>query len=167
MLYARYKSNAQKVASLLNKALIGNENQCWPWTAARSKNGYGKVGARTYGQGYAHRAMYALTVGVIPRGLQVNHHCDNRLCINPAHLYLGTQKENMADAIRRKRFKPVPAGARPRGVQHGMARLAEADIRAIRAADTRVRGTAAALSAKYGVSVGHIGAIRRGDKWAE
>lgn len=81
------------------------ENECWPWLGARS-SGYGKFGIRD-GESpqNAHRVAYALTHGEIPEGKQINHTCDNRRCVNPAHLYAGTAKQNTGDAINRGRWR--------------------------------------------------------------
>jgi len=81
---------------------------CWLWQGAANDAGYGfiRVGGRLYG---THRVMARLAYGPPARGLMVCHTCDVRRCCNPAHLYYGTQKQNIADAIERGRFRSLGA----------------------------------------------------------
>jgi hypothetical protein len=70
---------------------------CWLWTQSVKSYGYGQVQSRGVNY-HAHRLAYALFVGPIPRGMFVCHVCDTPLCVNPAHLFLGTHSDNMRDA---------------------------------------------------------------------
>lgn len=81
--------------------------KCWPWLMARDKDGYGIFTYRYEGeyiQGRAHRYAYKVTYGPIPMGMLVCHRCDNSSCCNPVHLWLGTNKENIQDSLRKGRF---------------------------------------------------------------
>ena len=84
---------------------------CWNWIAGKNKEGYGwfsyPTGAdKSIG---AHVASYRYFYGEVPKGKQVNHHCDNTSCVNPIHIYAGTPKENTNDMVRRGRWN---AGAK-------------------------------------------------------
>lgn len=77
--------------------LIHKTRTCWFWIGCLSGRGYGKFKLGNLME--AHRAAWLLFKGPIPNGMQVLHHCDTKQCVNPAHLFVGTQIDNMRDAI--------------------------------------------------------------------
>lgn len=85
---------------------IEKTNTCWNWTGAKVGGmGYGIIGRGPRGTGtvLAHRLSWELHYGEIPKNLQVCHKCDNPLCVNPDHLFLGSQYDNMQDMLSKKR----------------------------------------------------------------
>jgi len=99
---------------------------CWQWTGASRKGSYGYI--RINGRLHkVNRVAWELFKGKIPDGKYVLHKCDNTKCVNPEHLWLGTQKENMADMKAKGRAKYV------NGEDAGMSKLNNAKVRAIRA----------------------------------
>jgi hypothetical protein len=87
---------------LMAKTEMSAPGECWPWIGVRRK-GYGRL---TFDGKYlsAHRIAWLFKYGFIPRGLKVLHRCDNPGCVNPYHLFLGTQKDNMQDCSRKGRM---------------------------------------------------------------
>lgn len=79
---------------------------CWEWQAHRNPEGYGVIGIDRVPVG-AHRVAWELTYGPIPEGIYVCHHCDNPPCVRPDHLFLGTNSDNIIDAMSKHRIEPV------------------------------------------------------------
>lgn len=147
--------------------------QCWVWTGATDKDGYGKV-KHNREHLRTHRVAYQLVIGEIPDGMMVLHECDNPTCVEPSHLFLGTVQDNNDDMNQKGRGKSCPGdlnGSRlhperlsrgekhgsliaakcPRGTTHYKSRFTKEDIRSIRA---RVAAgvTQAAIVIEYGSS---------------
>jgi hypothetical protein len=80
----------------------GNIDECWEWLGSKYKNNYGQF-HRNGIHAYSHRVSYEYFICSIPEGMLVLHKCDNPSCVNPNHLFLGTQKDNMQDMIKKGR----------------------------------------------------------------
>lgn len=104
------------------KYIISEETKCWEWTGSKDKDGYGQfsIGNKCFSP---HRFSYKSFNGNIPHGMVVRHTCNNRSCVNPEHLTIGTQKQNVQDAINN--------GAHPSGNNHYKSKISEEDINVI------------------------------------
>lgn len=138
---------------LMEMAVI-SPSGCWEWPGAQT-NGYGRVRVGKKME-RIHRVSYAVfSCEPIPDGTLVLHKCDNRKCFNPEHLFLGNHKDNRDDCVQKYRHRF--------GSRHGMSKLSESDVDAIRS-DER---TQAKIASDYGVTQGLISLVKLGKIWKE
>lgn len=151
----------------------GGPDACWAWAGVRFRDGYGQFFLNYEAPKVrAHRLSWEMANGPIPDGLQVLHRCDVRACCNPAHLFLGTHQENMADRNGKGRQARGDRSAwrtrperMPRGERSGNAKLTEAAVRAIRAEYTGRHGQLSQLATRFGVSRTAIRFALSGRSW--
>lgn len=124
---------------------------CWVWHGGYWQDGYGRYGKTSE---RAHRVAWELTNGPIPVGMVVCHRCDNRFCVNPSHLFLGTQADNIADKVKK--------GRQSKGPEHGRykcCKLTPDDVRAIRKIWSEGGVTQRELAAAFGVDQARISEV--------
>ena len=131
--------------------------QCWVWGASVGKTGYGqfKLGRKVH---RAHRVAWMLEYGTIPEGMYVLHRCDNPSCVNPRHLFLGNQQDNMDDMCSKGRQSICT------GEQHPRARLTQLAVRIIRIYYPAL--TCPQLGAVFNVSHATIRRVVKYETWA-
>jgi hypothetical protein len=138
-----------------------SDDGCWAWIGMTCRIGYGTIRSGNKMK-KCHRVSYELACGPIPDGLKVLHKCDNRICVNPAHLFLGTQRDNIADMVAKGRhIRGHRASALHKGEANAAAKLKADDVRHIRDAV----GTQDAIAVRYGVSRSLISMIRSRRIW--
>jgi hypothetical protein len=165
-------------------------NGCWIWTAAVDGGGYGNFALHKGRFVKAHRLAYEMMVGQIPEGMNVLHRCDTPRCVNPSHLFLGTQADNMADMVSKNRFRlgnrnPPKGDAHylhrhPEKVRRGYqrapgtyhcgddhygAKLTASQVIAIRERYAAAQATMGKLASEYGVAKGTIQDIIERKTW--
>lgn len=121
---------------------VNTDDDCWIWTGAKNDGGYGHFHhlGKTI---YAHRFAYEQVIGPIPPGMMICHTCDNRACVRPAHLFLGSAKDNTGDMVQK--------GRHTHGHAHYLARLSDEDVLEIRRLYDSRLATNGELARRFGV----------------
>lgn len=128
------------------------EAGCWIWTASCLPKGYGWF--YDGGTVLAHRWAYEYFIGPVPNEMCVCHKCDNPACVNPDHLFLGTQADNVADQVQKNR--------QVFGERNGNGKLTDEQVRAIR----RSNGSQSEIAERFGIDRSLVSLIRSGKRWA-
>lgn len=142
-------------------------DSCWEWTAARVQ-GYGQFCVRDHKPTRAHRVAWLLVNGEIPSGLFVCHRCDNPPCVNPAHLFLGTPQDNMADMLAKGRkatgWHLLHPERIPRGEANHYAKLTTANVIEIRGVASNTERDLR-FAERFNVSLHTIRSVRARKTW--
>lgn len=133
---------------------VDKSGNCWEWMAGKTSGGYG-VFWMNLRQNLAHRVAMAFSGGNVPDDLCVCHACDNRGCVNPDHLFIGTHQDNTRDMVVKGRA-PIRFGE-----NSGTARLSDSDVLSIRS-DNRVHSV---IASDYGVVQSTITRIKNRKRW--
>lgn len=128
---------------------------CIEWTGGKSGGGYGQLEVNGK-SAKAHRIAWELKNGKIPEGMIVCHKCDNPACLNPAHLFLGTNVVNSLDMVSKGRQ------ARLKGELNSQAKITEEQVKKI-LGDQRLQRE---IAVDHGISIQNVNAIKRGRAWA-
>lgn len=146
-----YDSHVE-LAKLFSRCTV-TEKGCWEWNGTRFPTGYACIGRN----GYGHRISWETTHEPIAPGRSICHTCDNPPCINPSHLFIGTQGDNIRDAVRKGRLA--------RGSINSQAKLTEPQIEKIRSLYAAGNTTHAAIAIQFGLSRQHVGDIVNRRRW--
>jgi len=130
--------------------------ECWPWTNYTNPEGYGQIGDNCKTR-RAHRVSYELYFGHLSDDLYVCHHCDNPSCVNPFHLYQGTEQQNTRDMVERDR--------QARGQDFSNTKLSDKEVLQIRREYKNTDLNQYDLAEKFGVNRSQIQRIVVGKHW--
>lgn len=158
MKHVKAVTGDMKADLLWRMVAIGDPDQCWPWLGTKTSHGYG-VAQRNGRRILAHRVAFAIKHGDITSGLVVRHKCDNPSCVNPNHLEVGTQADNLQDCRNR--------GRRADGERHPMAKLTTRAVWAIRSGYAAGGVSMSQLAATHGVGIRTIHAVVHCQRWKD
>jgi len=147
------------IARFWSKVDKRDPDECWLWKDTPHPKGYGDMRVGQY-KLKAHRIAYVLHYGVSPGELKVCHTCDIPLCVNPAHLFLGTQKDNVDDMVRKGRHRDA------RGEKNGRAKVTAEQVRTIRQTYAAGGVSQSQLAKQYGLTVIGVSKLIRGENWS-
>jgi hypothetical protein len=132
------------------------DDQCWTWLGTQHPEGYGMSRDDKNNRRLAHRTAWEISRGPIPSGICVLHKCDNRICVNPSHLFLGSRLDNTRDMMAKNRQRWLVTGQR-RG------KLSIEQVVALRREKSSGMSTRDAAN-KYGISATHVRRIMAGTR---
>lgn len=149
------------------KVDVRGEDECWEWKASKIKNGYGRIGVGGKLK-LAHRVSWEMANGAIPdnnnyHGTCILHKCDNPSCVNPNHLFTGTQKDNINDAVNKGRAERIKS----KGEANISAKLTYKNARQIREVYNMGVASYRVLAIMYGVTRSTIAKIVTNKTWVE
>ena len=159
-----FRSKNQLTASFFeDRRTVDSVTGCWVWAAYRQSGGYGQFNLDNKPT-LAHRASWSFyNKSAVPEGLCVLHTCDNPPCINPAHLFLGTARDNVADCINKNRHLKGFCKGHIHGRKKRLRKLTDEQVREIRA--TRYsQELLKDVALRYGVTPACVSTIRRGKR---
>lgn len=133
---------------------------CHIWTGGTTKNGYGVCATGGQDSDMAHRVAWSVANGPIPQGMHVLHRCDMPSCVNPDHLFIGTNRDNVDDKVQKGRAF-LGSKVDRRGSRNSAAKLSDQDVAVIRASTE----TCTALATRYRISKSTTSRIKRGISW--
>ena len=148
--------NVKFLVRFWGKVEISGENECWNWKAGLSAKGYGLICLNGKIK-LAHRISYMLTKGEIAEGLVIMHTCDNRMCVNPSHLRIGTIAENNRDMVEK--------GRQAIGEKNGRSKLTPLKVANLRSKHKKGNYSYRELGKMFGISPGTVVDIVKGDLW--
>lgn len=139
--------------------IVAGPKDCWLWTAPLDKDGYGAMQV-CYKRLRAHRISYVLHNGPINTSDLVLHKCDNPRCVNPKHLFKGSQADNVRDRDKKQRMH------KPKGELHPLAKLTEETTQFLRASYIRGSVRMKDLAAMLGISVSAVSMVVNRKRWS-
>jgi hypothetical protein len=162
------------ILSFWQKVNQKGHDECWEWQGSqkgrnyKAGKGYGQLAFRVFGKQFnisAHRLSWLIHHGDIPDGLQVLHQCDNPCCVNPNHLFLGTNTDNQHDMIQKGRAVKPGAHNPTTGERHGMSKLNNDDVTKIRDLWASGKYTQRRLAKMFGVVQSQIHHVVTKKEW--
>lgn len=155
-----YNKDKELSKRFFSKIDIKNEDECWNWLVNKNCDGYG-IFKYNNDSIYAHRMSWLIFNNEIPKELYVLHLCDNRKCVNPKHLKLGTQQDNMKDMVNKGR------NCNLKGEEHGGSKLTWNQINEMRKLYLTRKYTQKQLSLMYDSSPSNIDSILNNKTWED
>lgn len=143
---------------------VDKTDTCWNWTGKTNDKGYGYLHCMGMVES-AHRISYVISISPIPDGLMVLHSCDNRRCVRPDHLFLGTAKDNSDDMYAKGRS--YTQRVRNPGILNGRSHLTESQVREIRALYKETSLTFREIGQRFGISKGQASKVARRLAWRD